>query len=364
MPVATPGLVRLRKHQFGRQTDFGTAVAAKRAYPFSGVPTVDLAWTDPEGDFGSIDLIAAPTRGPEELTASLTAPAIYYNDWPLLMSAMFGDAATGAGAGAAKTWVHQPASLTPDDLDIYSYEFGDDLDGTGGKPNDWFSLFDGLLESLTVNGPEGLGALTGDMSWRFGAARYEGATESALQPNPAIPTAALTVDDDGVPIYLGDAVLSIDSAFGDIGTTPISDALHSFSMNVSHPIDLKRLANGTGFDISGYTRTARIIEWTLKFAKTADTVGVGSESDAWFSETAINRFVELEFTSGAFAQTAGSPDIPYSLQLRTPMRYYTRTDTEVGGNATIDLVGRSFYSSDLGYPFKSTVVNTLATASL
>ena len=64
------------------------------------------------------------------------------------------------------------------------------------------------------------------------------------------------------------------------------------------------------------------------------------------------------------AQTAGSPDIPYSWQLRTPMRYYTRTDTEVGGNATIDLVGRSFYSSDLGYPFKSTVVNTLATASL
>ena len=364
MVVATPGLVKLRKHQFGRQTLFGTAVAAKRAYPFSGVPTVDLAWTDPEGDFGSVDLIAPPTRGPEELTASLTDPALYYNDIPIMMSAMFGDAQNAVGAGTAKTWTHQPASLTADDLDIYSYEFGDDLDGTGGKPNDWFSLFDGLLETLTVNGPEGLGVLTTDMAWRFGSVRYEGATESALQPNPAIPTAALTVDQAGIPVYLGDAVLSIDSAFGDIGTTPIADALYSFSMNVSHPLDMKRWANGTGFDIAGYSRTARIIEWRLKFAKTADTVGTGSESDAWFSETAVNRFVEIEFTSAEMAQTAGSPDIPYSWQLRTPMRYYTREDTEVGGNTTIDLVGRSFYSSDLGYPFKSTVVNTLATASL
>lgn len=363
MVVATPGLVKLRKHQFGRQAAFNTPVAAKRAYPFSGVPTIDLAWTDPEGDFGSVDLIAAPTRGPEELTASLTANAVYYNDWPLMMAAMFGDAQNAAGAGTGKTWTHQPASLTADDLDIFSYEFGDDLDGTGGKPNDWFQLGDGLLESLTVNGPEGLGALTADMSWRFGMARYEGATEAALQPSPAVPTGSLTVDDDGTPIYLGDCILSIDSAFGDIGDTPISDALHSFSMNVSMPIDMKRLANGNGFDISGYTRTARIIEWTLKFAKTADTVGVGSESDAWFSETAINRFVQLEFTSGAVAET-GSPDVPYSLQLRTPMRYYTRTDTEVSGNATIDLVGRSYYSADLGYAFKSTVVNTLATASL
>ena len=27
-------------------------------------------------------------------------------------------------------------SLTADDLDLFTYEFGDDLDGTGGKPND------------------------------------------------------------------------------------------------------------------------------------------------------------------------------------------------------------------------------------
>jgi hypothetical protein len=364
MPVATPGLVRLRKHQFGRQTDFGTPVAAVRALPFSGVPTVDLAWTDPEADMGSVDLISPPTRGPEELTASLNAPSVYYNDLVLMHSAMFGDAQTAAGAGAAKTWTYQPASLSADDLDLHTYEFGDDLDGTGGKPNDWFQLGDGLLESLTFTAPEGLGALSADMAWRFGMARYEGATESALQPTPAVPTAALSVDSAAVPVYLGDAVISIDSAHTDIGTTPIADALHSFTLTVTHGVDLKRLANGNGFDMSGYGRGARIIELSAQWAKTEDTVGVGSESDAWFSETAVNRFVEIEFTSGEFAQTAGSPDIPYSWRIRMPMRYYTREDGAIGGNSTITLVGRAFYHSTLGYALNSVIVNTLATAAL
>lgn len=359
MPVATPGLVRLRKHQFGRQTTFGTPVAAVRAYPFGGTPDVNLNWTDPEGDFGSLDPIAAPTRGAEELTAALTADRLYYNDIPLMMSGMFGDAATASGSGTSKTWVHQPASLTSDDLDLHTYEFGDDLDGTGSKPNDWFQFGDGLLESLTFNAPEGLGALSAEMAWRFGLVRYEGATESALQPDPAVPTGSLTVDDEGVPVYLGDAVISIDSAYDDIGTTAISDALHSFSLAISQELDMKRFANGSGFDLSGYGRGARLIELSCQWAKTSDTVGTGSESDAWFSTTAVNRFVDITFESTAVAET-GSPDVPYSWTLQMPLRYYTREDGAVGQNSTITLLGRAFYNSDLGFPFKSTVVNTLA----
>lgn len=363
MPVAVPGLTRLRKHQIGRQTDFGAAVAAKRAYPISGTPNTNLGWTDPEGDMGSIDLIAAPVREAEELTANFTLDKLYYNDLVLPLSAMFGGAVTPSGGGTAKTWVHEPPSLTVDDLDLFTYEFGDDLDGTGGNPNDWFQFFDGLADSMTINAPEGLGALSAEMAMRFGAVRYEGATESALQPTPAVPTAALTVDSAGVPVYLGDAVISIDSAHGDIGTTPIADALHSFSLNVSQEIDVKRLANGSGFDVSGYSRSGlRIIELRAQWAKTADIVGTGSESDAWFSSTAVNRFVQVEFTSQAFAQTAGSPDIPYSWLLQMPLRYYTREEGAVGGNSTVSLIGRAFYHADFGHAFRSELVNTLASA--
>lgn len=357
MPVATAGLVRLRKHQFGRQTAFSTPVAAKRAYPFGGTPDANVNWTDPEGDLGSLDPIAAPTRDAADLTAGLNADRLYYNDLPLMLDAMFGGEVDAVGAGTGKTWIHEPASLTADDLSLFSYEFGDDV------TDDWFQFGDGLLESLNLTAPESLGALSADMAWRFGLVRYAGATEAALQPDPAVPTAALTVESGGIPVYLGDAVLSIDSVHGNIGTTPIADALHSFTLNISQELDQKRFANGTGFDLSGYGRGARIIELSAQFAKTDDIVGTGSESDAWFSETAIDRFVQLEFTSSAVAET-GSPDVPYSWLLQMPLRYYTRADGAIGGNSTVTLMGRAFYNDDLGFPFHSEVVNTLATASL
>jgi hypothetical protein len=362
MAVPIPGLVKLRKHQFARQTDFGTAVAAVRAYPFSGTPTINLNWVDPEADLGSIDLIAAPTREAEDLTASLSAPKLYYNDLPLMLSAMLGDDVDAVGSGSLQ-WLHSVGS-TQDALDLFTYEFGDDLDGTGGKPNDWFQLFDGLTDSLTFTAPEGLGALSADMAWRFGAVRYEGATEAALQPSPAVPTSALTVDNAGIPVYLGDATIAIDSLHGDIGETIVADALHSFTLGITQDIDLKRLANGTGFDMSGYSRSGlRIIELRAQWAKTADIVGVGSESDAWFSTTAVNRFVNIHFESTAIAE-AGSPDIPYSWDIKMPLRYYTREDGAVGGNSTVTLIGRAFYHSTLGYTIRSEVINTLATASL
>lgn len=355
--MPTEGFVRLRKHQFGRQSAFGTPIAAVRAYPFSGVPDINLNWTDPEGDFGSLDLIAPPTREAPDLGAGLNVPALYYNDIPILMAGMFGDAATGAGGGAAKTWTHQPASLTADVVDVFTYEFGDD------RVDDWFQFGDGLLESLTITGPETMGALTADMQWRFGSVRYEGATEAGLQPTPTVPTAGLSVDSAGVPVYLANASLYIDSLFGDIGETQITNALHSFTLRITQELDQKRFANGAGFDLADYGRGARLIELECQFAKTDDTVGVGSESDAWFSETAINRFVNIEIISTAIAE-GSSPGTPYSWDLRMPLRYYTRTDGEIGQNTTVTLMGRAFYNASIGYAFKSVAVNTLATAGL
>ena len=71
--MAVAGLVRARKHQFGRQDTFGTKVAATRAYGFTGVPSVDLEWTDSEADTGSIVTTIAPERGPGTFGASLEA---------------------------------------------------------------------------------------------------------------------------------------------------------------------------------------------------------------------------------------------------------------------------------------------------
>jgi hypothetical protein len=167
MPVA--GQVRLRAHQFGRQAAVGTPVAAHRRYPFSGTPDVDLQWTDPEGDSGSLDPVPPPTRGAGTFTAGLTASTVYYNDLPLMLSGIFGQGVTPS----RWTWTYTPTSLTPGAFDYFTYQFGDDV------TTDYFQLFDGNLTQLVINSPEtGGGAVSASMTWRFGQARSTGSTDA------------------------------------------------------------------------------------------------------------------------------------------------------------------------------------------
>jgi len=132
-------------------------------------------------------------------------------------------------------------------------------------------------------------------------------------------------------------------------------------ISLSHEVDQKRFADGNGFDLADYGPGKRTIEWQLQFAKTADTTGAGSESDAWFSTTAVDRYVSLEFTSKVLAQT---PSTYYSWRISNPLRYYTRADGEIGQNTTITLTGRQFYDETLDYAVETEVVNTLAGADL
>ena len=346
--MAVQGIVKLRKHQFGKQTSLGTKVAAKRAYPFSGVPSVDLTWTDPEVDAGSIDPTAPPTRGAGEYTASLDDPALKYNDLPLQFGGVLGGTASPTTTGDSEHWVWTPASLTVVAPDIYTYEFGDDV------LTDWYQLGDGLIETLEITGtrdPDG--PLTSSMSWRFGTASSTGSTDSPV--TGTVPTPALAVSTDDVIVYLKDGLINIASDPDDLATSPVSDALHAFTWRCTNEYDLKRYANGSQtFDVDAYALASRLIELECTFAKTADTVGTGSESDAWFSDTAVNRYIQLVFESTALAHTA----IPYSMDITSPMRYYTREEGEAGGNTVIVLTAHAFYdAADLENVLEVNVVN-------
>jgi hypothetical protein len=349
MPVA--GITRYRRHQFGRQTSFGTAVAAKRAYAFKGVPDVDPEWTDPDVDTGSIDPVAAPYRGAGSYTASLTDPGLRYNNLPLLLSGFFGGGVVASG-GPAYVRLYSPASTTVDPIDVFTYEFGDDV------LTDWYQLRDGILETLEVTGPEGLGVLTSTMSWRFGAAFGSGFTD--FPDSPAVPT-ALAVDPNEVMVYLKDMALYIASDPYDLyGSAKITDALHTFTLRLTKQLDLKRWANGSQkFDVNAYAVTGRTIELECSFAKTSDIVGTGSESDAWFSEQSVDRYVRLYAESTIDADTG----VPYSWDQSLPMRYRTRVEGDSGGNSLVILTGQHFYAADhdIG-AYSSEVVNTLADA--
>jgi len=342
----------MRRHQFGRQTSFGTAVAAKRAYPFKGVPSVDPQWTDPDVDVGSIDPVVAPYRGAGDYTAPLDDPALRYNTIPLILSAFFGGGVVATGA-TAKTRLYAPSSTTVDPIDVFTYEFGDDV------ATDWYQMRDGILESFEITGPEGLGVLTASLSWRFGAVGGSGFTD--FPDSPVVPT-VLAVDPNEVMVYLKDMGLYIASDPYDLtySGSLIADALHTFTLRGTREVDQKRYANQDQlFDIDAYATASRLLELECSFAKTADTVGIGSESDAWFSEQAVDRYVRLYAESTIDADTG----VPYSWDQSFPMRYRTRVEGDSGGNSLVILTGQHFYAAahDIG-AYSSEVVNTLADA--
>lgn len=355
MPVQ--GFVRLRKHQFGRQSDIDTAVAATRAYPFSGTPSVNLNWTDPDVDTGAIITTVTPQRGPSDLTAALTDPQLCYNNIPLLMAALFGGGASPTGGGTGKTWTHKPAAVAPiDDEDYFAYEFGDDV------VTDWYQLLGGILESLTVTGPEGLGAVTTSMTWRFASAASTGSTDSPV--SGTVPTPDLDVATDDAVVYLKDMGIYIADNVAGLAAGQVLDALHTFTLTITKTTDQKRWANqDQSFDADAIVRTGFEVSLACTFSKTADTVGTGSESDDWFSDDAVNRVIRLKFLSTKIAQTSGS--VPYSWQVTMPMRYYTREEGESGGNSVIVLTANAFYEpSDFAGFFESILVGTLTEAEL
>ncbi len=327
-----------------------TPVAAKRAYPFSGVPSVDPTWTDPDVDQGSIDPVAPPYRGAGEFTASLDDPALKYNNLPLMMAAALSGTVAPTTTGDSEHWDWTPASLTVVDRDIFTYEFGDDV------VTDWYQLSDGVLETLEITGtrdPDG--PLTCSMSWRFGMAASTGSTDSPVVGT--VPTPNLDIATDDVMVYLKDGLINIASDPDDIAAGQVTDALHAFTFRVTNEYDLKRYANGEQtFNVDAYALASRLIELEATWAKTADTVGTGSESDAWFSDSSVNRYIQMVFESTELAHTA----IPYSWDFMAPMRYYTREEDAVGGNSVIVLNAHAFYdAADLEQVLDVNVVNQL-----
>lgn len=353
--MAVQGLVRARKHQFGRQDAFGTKVAATRAYPFSGVPSVDLQWTDSEVDTGSIVTTVAPKRESGEFTAALTDPQLAYNNIPLLLEAVLGGNVNPTG-GVIETWSHNPSAVDPlEDESNFTYEFFDDT-----SDDEADQLGDGILDSVEFTGPEGLGAITTSMSWRFGSAANKSSTDSPV--SGTVPTPGLSVDTNPALVYLKDMGLYIADTAAGLSGGQILNALHTFSMTITQENDDKRFADGTqSFDVSDRSRTGYAVELALTLAKTADTIGTGSESDAWFSDDAVDRYVRLDFVSTKII----SGSTPYSWRVDMPLRYYTREHGESSGNAIIVLTGHAWYDPGTfaGF-FKSTIKNGLHAANL
>lgn len=332
--AALPGNVRLRAFQLGKQTSFGTPVVATRRLGLTYAPTLDPHWTFPTSDTGTLDEALAPYRMATDITGAATGPTAF-DDLPY----SFGALIKGGITPASHVWTYTPASTSQDIFELFVGEWGDDV------ATDNFSYSDGVLDSLVLAYPEDLGPIQTTANWRFGSFVYPQTKQ------------ALSVDPSPIWAYAADTKLFFNDTAGAIGTTALTNTMHSATITINNNLDVKRFSNGsnTRFQVAGYGRGARTFEANFKFAKS--TAGV-AEAAKWLNTNATERFVSVETTSVTNVPTTSTP---YSLILRFGGYWFTRAESTYGtANATIDLVCRGVLDQTLSYPFTAIVTNNLS----
>ena len=332
MPIQ--GLRRFRKHQIGVQTSFSSNTAATRVLPYRGAIEIDPNLTDPDVDVGSLDPVLPPYAGAANYTGGWEGP-LAYDDAPFLFGLTIKGGVAPTGGGTAKTHTFQAASLSSDAYAYMTDQWGDDL------TTDVIHGGSGIIDTLEMGFDEEQGAWQVTTENLYARSTFGGFT------------GGLTIDEDPEWVYGTDTEFYMDTAFGSIGTTKWTDAVHTFQFRIVSNTDVKRFANGsnTRFQAAGFARGQREIEYVLGVAKTTETIAERQTID---DGPPPLRFIEVRNTSPEII--TGST--PYSLNLRSPVRLVSATDAEFGNNNTgYELTYRARYNADLGYAIRAVVVS-------
>jgi len=335
MPIQ--GFIRFRRHQVGQETAFASNTPATRRLPYRGSIVVEPNRTTPDVDTGSLDPVLAAFAGATDVSASWEGKTAF-DDLPYIfaLGVMGGITPTGA---VAKTWTFQAASLTADTFDTVTDEWSDDVASdsivaAGGVINDWNVAFADDLSAYDISAN----------------LYYAKATLGAGL------TASLEVDSTPQWVYGAHTVIHMNSVPGSIGITPIPTAVHGATFSVNNNLDRKRYADGSnvGWNLAGYGRGPREVEFVVRLAKTAQTIAEAQTLD----DTPVPvRYFDIKTTS---TEIIAGTAIPYSNSIRFAAELVSRSDTEVSNNSVIELTYRGKYDATLGYALRCEVINTLA----
>lgn len=334
------GFIRFRKHQWGITSSFASNVAATRVVPWRGAIVVEPNRETPDVDTGSLDPVLSAFLGPLDISSSVEGKSAF-DDLPYLYALGVKGGVTAGGSATGRTWTYQAASLTPDAFDYVTDQWGDDVTDdiiTGGA---------GVINEFSFEFGEDLSAF--DVSADLFYARV------AMGSNGF--TGGLSVDASPEWVYGAHTVVYMDTVAGAIGTSPIVDAIHGASFSVNNNLDRKRFANGSnvGFNLAGYGRGPREVEFKITVAKTLATI---TEAQTLDDNPVPKRFFDLKTTS---TEMVAGGSTPYSNSIRFPAELVSRSDAEINNNSVIELTYRGLYDATLGYALRCAVVNSLAT---
>lgn len=336
--AALPGNVRFRALQMGKETTFGTPVAATRRMPWRFTPTVDPHWTTPDVDTGTLDPAIAPYRMAIDVTGQSVGPADA-DSMPTAWAALLKGGVSPTGpTDSAYTWQYSPASTSADDFEIFTAEWGDEVAA------DQWRYEDGVLDQLTLAFPQDLGPILVTGDWRFASATY---------PMPGGLTPGLDVEANPGWLYGADTQLCIDDVAGSMGITPLINTMHDASIQIQNNLDVKRFSNGsnTNFAVAGYGRGARVLQSTFTLAKS--TAGI-AEAVKWLNANPQERFISLNTTSRKLIGATST----YQQRIRFAGYWFTRSEGEIGSNTTMQLVCNHIYDPDLANgPIDVRVIN-------
>lgn len=339
---AIGGGVRFRSHQVGTQTVLNTPVAATRVLPYKGAIVVNPNRTDVDVDTGSVDPILPPTIGALDVTGTWDGPkAGFYDDLPSIYGYGTKGGVTPTGGATGRIWTYTVASLTADVFDVFTDEWGDDLNASDGM-----QAYGGLIDTWSLGFGEDLGAFDVNAT-----TRYTGVNLATAR------TGALTVDSAPIQVFGGDTVVYVDTNALAIGITPWLDAVRGASVSWNNNLDVKRFANGSNNQVKagGYGRGPRTIEIKIVTDKSTATMAERARID---DSAVTNEFIEIRTTSQNIIAGGATP---YSNSMKFAARLFEVADGEIGGNATLEFTYRAYYDATLGYAAKFVVTNSRAT---
>ena len=338
----TQGFTRFRKIQVAKQSVIATAVPATRVLPYRGAVVLNPNRTDPDVDTGSLDPVIAPYISAQEVTMSGAQGPLTFNDNAIRLSAAIKGGVTPTGSAAAGyTWTYTAASLTADSFDYFSVETGDDTADSGGSG---ILGFGGVIDSFSQTLSETLEPWSVSDDWVFAGATYGNRVNG------------LTVDNSPQFAFGADTTFYLNSVAGAIGATAITDAVRGAQLTISNNLDKKRYANGSNsrFNLAAYGRGPRQIELQLTVEKTAAMIAEAVTLD---DTPTPNRYIKISCNS---LENAGSGGTKAKFDYFLPVRLYSVTEGEIGGNTNYTFTYHGFYDSTLTYAFKAIVINSLS----